>query len=101
MLTWKLHGSKSFSYEWLNNFNKFYKGSSISSIGIAPPSTLIDDLAKHPGNKGILIGSQNVDHFSSGARTGEISTEMVKDVGGKFSLVGHSERRIFFSRNEC
>jgi triosephosphate isomerase len=98
---WKLHGSKSFSYEWLNNFNKFYKGSSISSIGIAPPSTLIDDLAKHPGNKGILIGSQNVDHFSSGARTGEISTEMVKDVGGKFSLVGHSERRIFFQETNA
>ena len=93
---WKLHGSKSFSRDWLNNFNDFYQGSNISSIGIAPPSIFIDDLAKHIDNPGILIGSQNVDQFFSGARTGEISAEMVIDAGGQFSIVGHSERRIFF-----
>ena len=93
---WKLHGSKSFSREWLNSFNDFYQGSSLSSIGIAPPSIFIDDLVKHLDSSGISIGSQNVDHFPSGARTGEISAEMVADVGGQFSLAGHSERRIFF-----
>ena len=98
---WKLHGSKSFSRDWLNNFNDFYQGSNISSIGIAPPSIFIDDLAKHIDNPGILIGSQNVDHFLSGARTGEISAEMVIDAGGQFSIVGHSERRIFFQETNA
>ena len=93
---WKLHGSKSFSLEWLKSFNDFYQGTNHSSIGITPPSILIDDLAKHIDNPGISIGSQNVDHFPSGARTGEISAEMVLGVGGQFSLAGHSERRIFF-----
>ena len=98
---WKLHGSKSFSRDWLNNFNNFYQGSNISSIGIAPPSIFIDDLAKHIDNPGILIGSQNVDHFLSGARTGEISAEMVIDAGGQFSIVGHSERKIFFQETNA
>jgi len=93
---WKLHGSKSFSLEWLKSFNDFYQGTSHSSIGITPPSIFIDDLVKHLDSSGISIGSQNVDHFPSGARTGEISAEMVADVGGQFSLAGHSERRIFF-----
>ena len=93
---WKLNGSQSFSQDWLNNFNKCYEGSSISSIGIAPPSILLNHLANHADNPGILIGSQNVDHFSIGARTGEISTDMVIDSGGKFSLAGHSERRTLF-----
>ena len=84
---WKLHGSKSFSRDWLNNFNDFYEGPNLSSIGIAPPSIFIDDLAKHIDNPGISIGSQNVDHFHSGARTGEISAEMVIDAGGQFSIV--------------
>jgi triosephosphate isomerase len=98
---WKLHGSKSFSLEWLKSFNDFYQGTNHSSIGITPPSILIDDLAKHIDNPGISIGSQNVDHFSSGARTGEISAEMVLGVGGQFSLVGHSERRIFFQETNA
>jgi len=98
---WKLHGSKSFSRDWLNNFNNFYQGSNISSIGVAPPSIFIDDLAKHIDNPGILIGSQNVDHFLSGARTGEISAEMVIDAGGQFSIVGHSERKIFFQETNA
>ena len=98
---WKLHGSKSFSRDWLNNFNDFYQGSNISSIGVAPPSIFIDDLAKHIDNPGILIGSQNVDHFLSGARTGEISADMLADAGGQFSIVGHSERRIFFQETNA
>jgi len=98
---WKLHGSKPFSLEWLKSFNDFYQGTTHSSIGITPPSILIDDLAKHIDNPGISIGSQNVDHFSSGARTGEISAEMVLGVGGQFSLVGHSERRIFFQETNA
>jgi triosephosphate isomerase len=50
----------------------------------------------HNNNPGISIGSQNVDHFTSGARTGEISSSMVSDAGGIFSIVGHSERRNLF-----
>jgi len=98
---WKLNGSKSFSRDWLNSFNDSYQGSSLSSIGIAPPSIFIDDLAKHIDNPGISIGSQNVDHFPSGARTGEISAEMVIDAGGQFSIVGHSERRVFFQETNA
>jgi len=98
---WKLNGSKSFSRDWLNSFNDSYQGSSLSSIGIAPPSIFIDDLAKHIDNPGISIGSQNVDHFPSGARTGEISADMVIDAGGQFSIVGHSERRVFFQETNA
>ena len=98
---WKLNGSKSFSQNWFKGFNKYYKGSNISPIGIAPPSILIDELVKHSYNLGISIGSQHVDHFSSGARTGEISTTMVRDAGGIFALVGHSERRILFQETDA
>ena len=93
---WKLNGSKFFNEEWLKEFNKDYQGSKTSSIGIAPPSIFINDLVRHPDNQAIAIGSQNIDYLTSGARTGEISSAMVKDCGGIFSIVGHSERRIFF-----
>ena len=93
---WKLNGSRLLNEEWLKEFNKDYQGSKTSSLGIAPPSIFINEMVRHPDNQAIAIGSQNIDYLTSGARTGEISPAMVKDSGGLFSIIGHSERRIFF-----
>ena len=45
------------------------------------------------------FGAQNCSEFESGTYTGEISASMIKNVGASYCLVGHSERRIFFSEN--
>ena len=63
LANWKLNGSKSFSQAWLKDFCANYTGIEISSIGIAPPSILIDELVQNPENPGIAIGSQNIDQF--------------------------------------
>ena len=97
LANWKLHGSKSFYQNWFAAFNQSYRGSNHDSLGIAPPSIYISDIARYSSNPGIAIGSQNIDQFSSGARTGEIASSMVKDAGGLFSITGHSERRMFFN----
>ena len=97
LANWKLHGSKSFYQNWFAEFNQSYQGSNHHALGIAPPSIYISDVARYSGNPGIAIGSQNIDQFSSGARTGEISSSMVRDAGGLFSITGHSERRMFFN----
>jgi len=41
----------------------------------------------------VLIGSQNVSNYDSGATTGELSSKQLKSIGVKFTIVGHSERR--------
>ena len=61
---------------------------------ITPPYTLLESFAKHFRNKRIMIGSQNCYHkdkFSS--NTAAISTYMIKNVGAKYTLVGHSDNR--------
>ena len=45
----------------------------------------------------IAIGAQNLFYENCGAYTGEISASMLKDIGVKYVLVGHSERRQYFS----
>lgn len=47
----------------------------------------------------VYVGSQNVSSFESGAYTGEISANMLASAGVKFSIVGHSERREYFSES--
>ena len=98
---WKLNGSKAFNLHWTQEFIQTYQGQNFSSIGIAPPNLYIEDLIKLTSDQEILIGSQNVDSISSGAHTGEISANMVNDLGGKFTLIGHSERRtLFYESND-
>ncbi len=46
-------------------------------------------------NSKISLGAQNVDINLSGAFTGDTSAEMLKDIGVKYIIIGHSERRIY------
>ncbi len=93
---WKLNGSIEFNEQWAEEFFKNFSSSNSKSIGIAPAFIYIDHLRKVIGDCGIEIGAQNICDEESGERTGEISAKMIKDLGCKFSLIGHSERRIFF-----
>lgn len=61
--------------------------------GIAPPFVYLDAVNQAIAGSTVLLGAQDVYFEKNGAFTGEISIEMLKDVGVKFVLTGHSERR--------
>ena len=99
---WKLNGSKEFNQKWISNFFKYFNGQDLSLLGIAPPSIYLDHLRGLLGKNNICLGAQNIDEIDSGARTGEISASMIKDLGCEFSIVGHSERRtLFYESNQA
>jgi len=52
-----------------------------------------DLVLKHPGLSVIEVGAQDVSAHASGAYTGEISAAMLKELGCRYAIVGHSERR--------
>ena len=61
---------------------------------VLPPATHIAALGRLcQGN--IFCGSQDISPFSRGAYTGDISANCVRDVGAKYVLLGHSERRLY------
>jgi triosephosphate isomerase len=60
---------------------------------ICPPATLVAEAAKRAAGRGVLIGGQDCHAKPSGAHTGDISAEMLKDAGAAYVITGHSERR--------
>jgi triosephosphate isomerase len=62
-------------------------------ILICPPSTLISEAVQVAAGSHVEIGGQDCHPESQGAFTGDISAEMLRDVGARAVIVGHSERR--------
>jgi triosephosphate isomerase len=60
---------------------------------VCPPATLIMAVAEATKGSGLLIGGEDCHAKASGAHTGDISAEMLKDAGASHVIVGHSERR--------
>ena len=93
---WKMFGVPK-SINILNKINSFHtkdKNRKKYRVIFTPPYTLIESYAKHFNNKKIFIGSQNCyqkDQFSS--NTAAVSPFMIKKVGAKYTLVGHSDNR--------
>ena len=60
---------------------------------ICPPATLVAALAREVAGSRLLVGAQDCHAAASGAHTGDISAEMLKDAGATAVILGHSERR--------
>ena len=71
------------------------KSSYFKFMGIAPPISHLTEL-KNLFKFGFL-GAQDISKFHDGAKTGDISADMIIDKGCTFSILGHSERRQFYS----
>ena len=62
-------------------------------LAVCPPNVYLSAVGKALGGSRIALGAQNVYYEDNGAFTGETSTAMLKDVGCRFAILGHSERR--------
>jgi triosephosphate isomerase len=60
---------------------------------LCPPATLIARMAEKAAGSALQIGGQDCHAKASGAHTGDISAEMLRDAGATWVILGHSERR--------
>src|ERR1035441_344253 len=64
-----------------------------ADLMVCPPATLIASFAAAARGSAVAIGGQDCHAEPSGAHTGDIAAEMLKDAGAVAVIVGHSERR--------
>ena len=100
---WKMFGvlnSLNSLHKVLNFFKTFKKNKSVKII-YCPPNTLIRPMTKKLKNSNIDVGAQNChENDNYGAFTGSVNSIMLKSVGAKFVIIGHSENRQLGETNK-
>ena len=93
---WKMFGGLN-SLNTIDKVVKFFKAFKKNrpiKIIYCPPSTLISPMSKRLKKTNIEIGAQNChEQESYGAFTGSINSKMLKNIGAKYVIIGHSENR--------
>jgi triosephosphate isomerase len=89
---WKMNTTKAAAVELAKGVAKGTPSDGVD-VGVAPPFVYIDAVAQAVAGSRVMVGAQDCYCEPSGAFTGEICPSMLTDLGVKFCLTGHSERR--------
>ncbi len=100
MGNWKLNGSKHLVNELIAALRKELNGVVGCGVAIAPPVVYLEQAKRQLAGSQLALGAQNVDTNLSGAFTGEVSADMLKDIGAKYIIIGHSERRTYHKESD-
>lgn len=93
---WKMNLNVSDTKKMLSELVKMDLDKDVDAL-ICPSFTSIYPAYEILKDSNIFLGAQNVSEFEDGARTGEVSTNMLKNIGVSFVILGHSERRSIYN----
>ncbi|WP_240125858.1 triose-phosphate isomerase [Thermomonas alba] len=96
---WKLHGSRAFAAALLAELAAG-RPQGVELV-VLPPYPYLQSLAAPCVEAGIALGAQDCSAHDKGAYTGEVAAAMLADVGARYVLVGHSERRQYHAESSA
>lgn len=93
---WKMNKTISEAIELINGLKRELSEIKNIDIVVIPPYTVLSEISDMLVNSNIELGAQDVHWEERGAFTGEVSPIMLKGIGVKYVVIGHSERRTYF-----
>lgn len=97
---WKMHGSRMQAATWVRTVAAA-QGLQCD-VAVFPPAPYLAELVVITADSKLAIGAQDCSEHAQGAYTGEIAASMLADIGCRYVLVGHSERRQYHAEsNAC
>jgi triosephosphate isomerase len=97
---WKMYKTQAETRAFFEAFKPLVAQSAHCDIVIAPSFTALAAAVEAARGSAISISAQDLHWEKEGAFTGEISTRMLVETGCRYTIIGHSERRQFFSETD-
>jgi len=97
---WKMNGSLDSATALISGIRDGIAAVTTAEMAVCPPYVYIPAVAGLIGAAIISLGAQDVSDQEAGACTGEVAPGMLTDVGCKYAIVGHSERRSIYGESD-
>ena len=96
-----MNGSREHARAFVAGVCEGTRGLSGVDVGVCPPFVYLADMGAAIAGAPVLLGGQDCARTGDGAFTGEVSARMLADVGCRFVLAGHSERRTLYGEDDA
>jgi triosephosphate isomerase len=96
---WKMHGSRPANADLLAGLLGARPFG--ADVAVCPPFVFLSEVAATLAGSDIRWGAQDVSAQAQGAYTGEVSAAMLQELGCRYTLVGHSERRAYHAESDA
>lgn len=98
---WKMNGARAENLSLVTEVVHQRNAFANVEVAVCPPFVYLADTSTQLANSGIGLGAQNLSDQDAGAYTGEVSGAMLTDVGCRYVIVGHSERRALYGEDDA
>lgn len=96
---WKMNGSLAANVVWVKSF--LAMGGINCEAAVCAPHVYLLQMAELLRGTSVALGAEDVSEYAAGAYTGEVSATMLGEIGCRFVIVGHSERRMLFGDTDA
>jgi len=97
---WKMNGTRESAQLLVDGIVNGMASVTRAEVAVCPPFVYLELVGSALQGTQIALGAQNVSKEDMGAFTGEIAAPMLKDVGCRYVIVGHSERRTLYGEDD-